>query len=1162
MSGKLERRGAARVDERTSSAREGPFGRVGMATAAAPDLRASCGARTAARPATALLVEQAEIEAPVAAGLEAAAAARGIPVPRLLRGAWDLVLARYAGEGEAAEDLPVGEWIGALRGQDPAPTGAAPESPLIELESGEGGGAGPRSLLLHYDPLRLDRGAAPRMLAHCRNLLRELATRPEARVAELEMLGAAERRQLLFEWNATARPYPETTLSALCRARAAEHPERTALAFGGDSLAYGELDRRANRLAHRLQRLGVGPGRVVGVFLERSFEMVIGLLGILRAGGAYLPLDPEYPAERLEFMISDAEVSALVTSRALCERLPRSAAPRLCLDALCLDAGRPEIAREPDRAPAREAGPDDLAYLIYTSGSTGRPKGAPITHRAICNRLLWMQDEYRLGPGDSVLQKTPFGFDVSVWEFFWPLLAGARLVLARPGGHRDAAYLQDLIRAESVTVLHFVPSMLHRFLEQLEAGSCGSLRHVFCSGEALSFELKERFFARLGASLHNLYGPTEAAVDVSYFACRPGGEPSVPIGRPVANTGLYVLDSRGRPQPVGAAGELHIGGVQLARGYHRRPELSAERFVPDPFGGDPGARLYRTGDRARYRSDGNIEYLGRLDFQTKIRGFRVEPGEIEAALREHPEVREAAVVARGEEPESRRLVAYVVAKPGAGRLPGRLRAFLAGKLPEHMVPSAFAVLEAMPLTPSGKLDRRALPAPTRERPALERAYVAPEGPLERHLAGLWGELLGLDRVGARDPFFELGGDSLLAAAFINDLRRELDASIYIVSLFEAPTVADYAAFLRRDYAPALARRFPGEILPAAAPGRGEARIDAAAVARMRRLVPRHLEGPDPAAGEPRNPPALFILAPPRSGTTLVRVMLAGHPGLFSCSELQLLGFRDLAQRRRAFQGRLSLWLDGTVRALMQIRGCDADSAWRLMEDYERRGLSTRAFYRELQQGIGGRTLVDKSPFYALDREVLEKAERDFRDPLYLHLVRHPYAAVRSFEDYHMDQVLPLGPHGFSRRQVAELVWTLSHQNILAFLEGVPPSRFAHVRFEDLVARPGEELGRACEALGVGFHPGLLEPYAAPEAKMLDGVHGVSTPMGDRKFLEHGRIEPAVGEAWRGVEEDDFLGEPTWELAAALGYERPAGRAGSRRDRRRRRLAHREGSRQA
>ncbi|MEW5926457.1 MAG: amino acid adenylation domain-containing protein [Gemmatimonadota bacterium] len=410
-------------------------------------------------------------------------------------------------------------------------------------------------------------------------------------------------------------------------------------------------------------------------------------------------------------------------------------------------------------APEPAVSPDNLAYVIYTSGSTGHPKGAMNAHRGIVNRLLWMQRQYALTADDVVLQKTPFSFDVSVWEFFWPLLAGARLVLAKPEGHRDPQYLSELIEREGVTTLHFVPSMLQAFLDAGETGRCGSVRRVVCSGEALGAEVRDRFFERFpGVELLNLYGPTEAGIEVTHHACRPG-EPTVPIGRPTANTRIHVLDGRLAETPVGIPGELYIAGVQVARGYHGRPELTAERFVPDPFAAEPGARTYRTGDRARWLASGEVEYLGRLDAQVKVRGFRIEPGEIESALRRHPSVADAAVVARTDAGRPR-LVGYVVAAQGAAVDADALRAHLGAWVPEYMVPTALVAMERLPLSPSGKLDRRALPAPDAGA-AADTEYVAPRTEAEATLARIWRELLRVDVVGAHDNFFELGGDSIL-----------------------------------------------------------------------------------------------------------------------------------------------------------------------------------------------------------------------------------------------------------------------------------------------------------------------------------------------------------------------------------------------------------------
>ncbi|MBV9774197.1 MAG: amino acid adenylation domain-containing protein, partial [Gemmatimonadetes bacterium] len=633
-----------------------------------------------------------------------------------------------------------------------------------------------------YRTALFDAATVERMLVHLGTLLERVAADPDAPLSTLSLLDADERERLVRGWNATGRDYPAAgrPLHALVEAQVRRTPERTALVFEGERLSYAELDARANRLARHLRALGVGAETRVGVCVERSLEMVVALLAVLKAGGAYVPLDPGYPAERLAYMLEDSAVPVLLTQARLAGALPAHGARTVLLD-----AEWERIAAESPEPLGVETDPDALAYMIYTSGSTGRPKGAMNAHRGIVNRLLWMQEEYGLGEHDVVLQKTPFSFDVSVWEFFWPLIAGARLVVARPEGHRDPRYLAETIEGEGVTTLHFVPPMLQAFLEATEEGRCGGIRRVVCSGEALPFELQERFFARFpAAELHNLYGPTEAAVDVTYQACRPG-EP-VTIGRPVANTRVYLLDETGEPVPVGVPGELHIGGVQVGRGYLGRPELTAEKFVPDPFG-EPGARLYRTGDLARWRADGTVAYLGRVDFQVKLRGFRIELGEIEAALREQPGVREAMVLVREDHPGEQRLVGYLTGEGNAEEVRARLRQ----RLPEHMVPSALVALEAFPLTPNGKVDRRALPAPEPPRPGTASQRAA-RTPTEEVVAAIWADLLRLDHAGPDDDFFALGGHSLLATQVVSRLRQAFGVELPLRALFEDGTVAGVA----------------------------------------------------------------------------------------------------------------------------------------------------------------------------------------------------------------------------------------------------------------------------------------------------------------------------------------------------------------------------------
>ncbi|HEX3529301.1 MAG TPA: amino acid adenylation domain-containing protein, partial [Thermoanaerobaculia bacterium] len=633
-----------------------------------------------------------------------------------------------------------------------------------------------------------------RLLASYEVLLRAAVAAPGTRLGDLPLLTEAETAQVLREPNDSRRPLPDLLVHELFAAQAARTPAAVAVEFeSGEAgevaeLTYGDLARRAGALAARLRGFGVGPEVPVGIALERSPEMLVAVLGTLAAGGAFVPLDPDLPRERLAALLAGARPAVVVTRRTILAELPPVTGQALLIEeldpAVFLDLA----------VRVAGAGPQSLASILYTSGSTGEPKGVMSCHGGLVNRLLWSQETYPLRAADRVLHSAAFGFDFALWEQVAPLLAGARVVLARPGGHRDSAYLAALIARRGVTVAHFVPSLLRMFVEDGEVEGC-ALRLLLSGGEALTGELRERAFARLpGIQLYNQYGPTEASIDVTHQICRPGDGAAVePLGGPVANTRLYLADPGLSAVPLGVPGELCLAGPALARGYAGRPDLTAERFVPDPFGGEPGERLYRTGDLARRRAEGALEILGRIDHQVKIRGVRVEPGEVEAALEALPGVRSAAVVSAGEGAE-RRLVACVVAADAA---PNDLRDALRRRLPDAMIPAGWIVLPALPLLPSGKVDRKAL-----QRLADEAGAGAATGsgaggalrsPVEELVAEIWGAVLGRASLGAGDDFFALGGHSLLATQVISRVREAFGAEVPLRALFEAPTVAGFAA---------------------------------------------------------------------------------------------------------------------------------------------------------------------------------------------------------------------------------------------------------------------------------------------------------------------------------------------------------------------------------
>ena len=645
---------------------------------------------------------------------------------------------------------------------------------------------------LVYSVALFERDTAARLLRYFQTLLRSIVADAGARLSELELLDESERRELLVVWNGPRRPYPrEACVHELFEAQAERTPEAVALEYAGERVSYRALNARANRLARRLRARGVGADARVGLCVERSIEMVVALLGILKAGAAYVPLDPAQPLARLLFMVEDTQARLILSVESLEGALPACGVPLVMLD-----ADWREIEAEPEGNLSPPLAADGLAYVTYTSGSTGEPKGVAVTHRGVV-RLVKENDYARFAEDEVFLQLAPLAFDASTFEIWGALLSGARLVLM-PAGQSSLAEIGAVVGARGVTTLWLTAGLFHLMVdEQLE--DLKSLRQLLAGGDVLSVTHARKFLDASGGrcALINGYGPTEGT---TFTCCRrlEAGDllgATVPIGRPIANTQVYILDQHQRPVPPGASGELYIGGDGLARGYLNRPALTAERFVPDSFGAEPGARLYRTGDLARLRPDGNLAFLGRRDYQLKVRGFRIEPGEIEAALERHPAVREALVVADGEAAQDKRLVAYVVGEGGEAPSAERLNEFLKTRLPDYMLPSSFVCLEKLPLTPNGKVDRRSLPAADDARTARVEGRVAPRTPVEELLTRVWAELLKVEAVGTHEDFFDLGGHSLLATQLVSRVRRHFGVELPLGSFFEAPTVAAQAALV-------------------------------------------------------------------------------------------------------------------------------------------------------------------------------------------------------------------------------------------------------------------------------------------------------------------------------------------------------------------------------
>jgi amino acid adenylation domain-containing protein len=1044
-----------------------------------------------------------------------------------------------------------------LTGLRMAPVAGQEPSAKFDLVLNASSGDGAWSGAWRYNADLFDRSTVARMAGHFSTLLAAALAAPARRLADLPLLSAGEAHQIVTEWNeGPPADLARCGLYELFLGQATQRPDACALAGETGRLSYGELATRANRLARHLVALGAGPGHLVGLCLERSADLVLAILGVLAAGAAYVPLDPDYPKERLGFVLADSGMSLLLTRSALGDHLP-DLPPGLGvvdLDTVLGGPGRRLGAAGGEALPVRAA-PEDLAYVIYTSGSTGRPKGVGVRHGEVA-RLLGMTERwFGFGPEDVWTLFHSYAFDFSVWELWGCLAYGGRLVVVPYWTSRSPEAFRAELWREQVTVLNQTPSAFRQLLQAeavaLEEGAGElALRYVIFGGEALDIESLVPWWNNHDETrprLVNMYGITETTVHVTYRALgREDLGRGSGIGRPIPDLSVRLLDGGFAPVPIGVAGEIHVGGAGLALGYLGLPERTAERFVPDPWARQPGARLYRSGDLARLRTDGALEYLGRIDHQVKVRGFRIELGEIESALVRHPAVREAVILVRGET-GGERLVAYLTVAPGESPELGELRHFVGRWLPDYMLPSGLVLLAALPLTPSGKVDRGALLRhPTGEADgAVAPSSVAPRTALERALFDLWRASLQSERFGIHDDFFALGGNSISGAVLINRLQAELGEIVHVVAIFDAPTIAELAAYLVAQHRDTVVRRWGVESLGIdsdALPAGGPVRVTAERAAELRSwvrpLVPAAagVDAEEPA----KNPRAIFILSPPRSGSTLLRVMLGGHPRLFAPPELELLSFRTLAERREVFSGRDSFWLEGTLRAVMAARGCTAEEAAALVAEYERAGLPTRRLYGILQSWLGGgRTLVDKTPSYALDPAVLARAEEEFTEPFYVHLVRHPHGMIRSFEEAKLDQIFFRRGHPFGRRELAELIWLVSHRNIVEFLGTVPPWRQHWVRFEELTRDPEGGLRSLCSALGLSFEPAMARPYEDRQGRMTDGLHAESRMLGDVKFHEHRGVEREVAERWRSELAADFLGDPTWELAAALGYPRLA-----------------------
>ncbi len=959
-------------------------------------------------------------------------------------------------------------------------------------------------------------------------LLTNLTLNPEEKISHISLLPKYEFNKIIHfgktvEVKLSGRTFPE-----LFEKQVEAHPDRPAVEYADTVLSFKQLNERANKVAHLLHHLGVKIEEIVGVCLPRSVDLIATILGVLKAGGAYVPLDPDYPEKRIEFILEDAKPRVVITNKKLESKFNRFSTKIITIDK------EDQLANQPGENLPCPAEPFNLAYIIYTSGSTGKPKGVMIQHHSVINLFEALNERIFSKFKDTPLKASlnaPILFDASVQQLVL-LLNGYTLSIIPQEVRKDGKKFLNYIAEHKIDVLDCVPSQLKLLIESgLFHDSNWKPKICLPGGEAIDADLWSLLKTQKSIHFFNMYGPTECTVDS--IVCEIHKAADVPvIGTPLANLNVYILDKNLHPVPVGVPGEIYISGKAVARGYWERPELTAERFLPDPFSDTPGTRMYRTGDWGKWRPDGTIEFLGREDNQVKIRGFRIELGEIRFHLNTHPDVSDSAVLVY-EKNQSKQIVAFWI--PRNPQAEPNFESFLKERLPAYMIPEHFVKTETFPLTPNGKLDSRAL-LEMFEHQRQTRPYIPPQNPLENYLAALWKEVLNVEHIGVYDDFFELGGDSIKAAILINRIQEEIGKEIPVRAIFLAPTIAEFERYAIENFSDIVEEKF-GKIQVAnkalKTPIEKErVPLTSERINHFHQIITTRSQPVDLQVKE-KNPPAVFVLSPPRSGSTLLRVMLAGNARLFAPPEMDLLSFSTMQERRKALQGHRDLWEEAVLRVIMELLQCDVPCAEKMLREWEEKDLPTQEVYRIIQEWADGRLLVDKTPTYALYPHILKRAEMYFQDPYYIHLTRHPYGTIFSILESKVDQQFIDFHHPFSRSELAELVWLESHRNILQFLNEIPRERVIRLRFEDLVANPRQEMERVCQFLGIEFDPLMLNPYTGN--RMTDPVYQFSQMVGDFKFYSYRKIEKNVAFRWHNYLEKDFLASESWQLAESLGY---------------------------
>jgi amino acid adenylation domain-containing protein len=881
------------------------------------------------------------------------------------------------------------------------------------------------------------------------------------------------------------------------------HGTCVALRFEDQVLTYDEMSDKVNRLYGRIRQFIGQNGDPVAVFLPRSADLVIGIMAILKAGGSYVPLDPDSSSERIGRILEDCGASAVLTNAdsGFIPIIPRE------IENIDLTTDSSDVFESLDPVRVKSS---DLAYIIYTSGSTGKPKGVQVNHGNVLRLIDATDSFYSFGSYDHwTLFHSP-AFDFSVWEIFGSLLTGGTLSVIPWEVTRDPAKFYRFVSENEVTVLNQTPSAFRGFDHEDERSPMPlRLRWVIFGGESLDFSALKAWVGRHGSQTPkfvNMYGITETTV---HTTVRPISSDDLDrplksrIGVPLDDLGVAIVNSSMNPVMPGAVGEIIVWGGGVTQGYLNRPELNASKFpLAATFSGlsalDIKGRIYRSGDLGRWARDRDLEYCGRVDDQIKLHGYRIEPGEIESALNSHPNIIQSLVMIWKDEHDLPGLIAYIRMEKDQQLFSDEIRTYLGSKLPKYMCPSWFVQVNRFPLTINGKIDRKNLPSPTNDVIPIKRVRIdgSHEDDLLVTIRSVWEEILGISHIKEVDDFFELGGDSIRAALAVNRLQESLGQVLYVAGVFEHSVLDDYVGYIQRQYRSEFSSH----------------KVVERDFEKFEKIIDQSVNRFG-VSGQ-KNPAAMFVLSPPRSGSTLLRVLLGGHPKIFSPPELELLRFRTLKTRTSGFSQATAFYLEGLVRALMELRNWSADEALDWVKHAEELDTSTQDVFRELQQFCDGKLLVDKTPSYALENETLERIENSFDSPFYIHLYRHPCGMINSFKKAHLDQIFFRHDHGLSPSQLAEVIWTISHQNILHQLSGIPQSRQVCISFEQLVRNPEFELRKVCRMVGVDFKREMLDLYRDSKSRMTDGLRAESRMIGDVRFHEHRQIDASIADSWK------------------------------------------------